>query len=121
MKKMSAKNYKYYGFLGFLGFLGFGYFTSREIGQLFYFSFFSFFSYFFIGKLMAEKPDERYAENNEKARAKALAIPLLCLFLIGWGANWSFGTKEFFVIVSALGWAATFIAYALLFYWYEKH
>lgn len=107
--------------LGFIGFLGFRYFFSHEIGDLFNFSFFALFSAYFTAKLAAEMPDERYKENRLKAKAKTMFVPAIALFAIGMGIA-SFGIpRGTIVLIAALGWAATFITYAVAFWYYEKH
>lgn len=118
---MAKKNLKYYGAFGFFGFLGFRYFIDRKVSSLFMFSFFAFFSFFILGKVMEDTPDERYYENENKAKQKSLLIPMLALFVIGWSASYPFFSKEFVVLVSALGYAVTLLVYAALFVYFEKH
>ncbi len=110
-----------WGLWGFWGLFGFRYFSTHQISDLFYFSFFSFFGFYFIGKLSLEMPDERYRANSQKAVARAAFVPAFALFIVGFGGTLPFGTKEFMIIVSALGWSAFIIAYSFLFYYYEKH
>ena len=117
----SKKQLKYTGFFGFFGFYGFMYFANHQVGQLFWFSFFAFFAYFVLGRLAEEMPDERYIENSNRAKLKTCWIPLAAVFLVGWSGVFPFATREFMVVVCALGWAATFLAYAALFVYYEKH
>ena len=107
------------GFLGFLGFLGIRYFTTHELSDLFWFSWLAFFGYFPVAKGTRETPDERYWENAAKARNVAFFIPLLALFIIGFSGGFPFGTREFMVIASALGWAGTLLAYSGALYYYE--
>lgn len=68
-----------------------------------------------------EMQDERYIENSRKAKIKTAYIPLITLFIIGFFAGFSFVTKEMIILVSAFGWSATIIAYAYLFWYYDKH
>lgn len=119
MKK--KKNERLAGMFGIFGFLGFQYFIDHQVIHLFWFSFFAFFSYFVLGRLAEEMPDERYIENSNKAKLKTCWIPLAAMFLVGWSGGFPFATREFMVLVCALGWAATFLAYAFLFVYYEKH
>lgn len=112
---------KHAGWFGLFGFLGFQYFADREVYHLFWFSFFAFFSCFVLGRLAEAMPDERYIENSNKAKQKICWIPLFIMFLVGWSGGWPFATREFMVLVCALGWAATFLAYAALFVYYENH
>ncbi|HOA90724.1 MAG: DUF3796 domain-containing protein [Bacillota bacterium] len=107
--------------LGFLGFLGFTYFRTGYALWLFSFSYFSFFAYYFIGKMADEMPDERYMENNQKAKLKVFRVAVVALFLIGFFAGFSFVTKEMIIIACALGWSAALIGYAFLFWHYDKH
>ena len=118
---MSQAKFKYTGFFGFFGFLGFSYFSTGQVGSLFWFSFFAFFSYFLLAKLAAEMPDERLVENSRRARTVSANIPLTTVFVVGFCAGWPFGSPELITTICALGWAATFIVYALLFVYYEKH
>lgn len=118
---MQKEKMKYIGFFGFFGFFGFRYFATGQIGELFWFSFFAFFSYFFLGKLLGEMPDERYYENRSKAKAKSAIIAVVFLFLIGWSGSFSFIGKEFMILLAAMGWAATFLVYSALFWYYEKN
>lgn len=104
-----------------MGFLGFRFFFTHEPTDLFYFSFFSFFSFYFTAKLAAEIPDERYEENRIKAKAATMFIPAIALFAIGIGTIQKILSEEFIVLIAALGWAATFITYAVAFWYYEKH
>lgn len=109
-----------FGFFGLCGCFGFRYFSSGDVGDLFYFAFFGFFAWFILGKPMGEIPDERLAENCRKAAFKCFFIPMLALFVIGYAMSRDYGTKEFVVLVSALGWAATLLSYAILVWLYEK-
>ena len=119
---MKRKNgLKYLGFMGFFGFFGFDYFLTKNVGVLFMFSFFSYFSYFVLDKLLAEKPDERFAENSAKALSRVFFIPMCTIFILGFGAQFSFFTKELVVIVSSLGWVATILSYIASLYHFEKY
>ena len=117
MKKQS----KYVWVLGFLGFQGFTYFVTQEPLSLFWFSFFGFFAHYFVNKLSKEMPDERYFENSKNARLKTSIIPLTTVFLAGFGAGLPFVTKEIIILVCALGYAATLVSYAVLFWYYDTH
>lgn len=112
---------KYSWFLGFLGFAGFQYITEQNPAYLFYFSFFSFFSFYFTGKLANEMPDERFQENNQKARSIAFMVPTITLFLIGMSIVFEFATISIIAMISAVGWASSFITYAVAFYYFEKY
>jgi hypothetical protein len=121
-KKRQAPR-KYHRFIwlsGFLGLLGFRYFSSHNINDLFYFSFFCYFSTYFTARLAAEMPDERYEENRLRAKAATMFVPAIALFVIGFGAAVDYLSYSFIVLIAALGWAATFITYALAFWYYEK-
>lgn len=107
--------------LGFMGFLGFRYFFSHELGDLFYFSFLAFFSAYFTARLAAEMPDERYIENRLKAKSATMFVPAISLFAIGIGIVSFDFPEEVIVLTAALGWAATFITYAVAFWYFEKH
>jgi len=115
------KYHRFTWLLGFVGFCGFSYFYTRDVNYLFYFSFLSFFSTYFTARLAAEMPDERYEENRIKAKAATMFIPAIALFAIGIGATQGFLSHEAVVLIAALGWAATFIVYAVAFWYYEKH
>jgi len=120
-RRPPRKIHRFAWLLGFMGFLGFRYFWSHELPDLFFFSFLSFFSFFFTVRLTAEMPDERYEENRQKAKAATVFVPALSLFIIGIGVMRGYAGEGFVVLVSALGWAATFITYAVAFWYYEKH
>ena len=107
--------------LGFMGFWGFSYFNTRDVNDLFFFSFLCFFSTYFTARLAAEMPDERYKENRLKAKAVTMIVPAIALFVIGVGAARDYLSHEFIVLIAALGWATTFITYAVAFWYYEKH
>ena len=123
MRKKGAyrKAVKYMWFFGFLGFRGFTYFATGNLLSLFWFTFFSFFAYYFVAKMADEMQDERYIENSKKAKLKTAPIPLVTLFIVGFCTGFSFVTKELIIIVCALGWSATIISYAVLFWHYDKH
>lgn len=121
---MSSRRTRYGKFtwiLGFLGLLGFRYFLDGDPAYLFYFSFFGFFSLYFTGKLANEMPDERYYENNQKARSVAFFVPVIFLFIIGMTIVFDFATIGLLAVISAIGWAASFITYAVAFYYFEKY
>ena len=109
------------GFLGFLGFLGLGYFKTQDPADLFYLAWFAWFGYFLVAKVTAEAPDERYRENVSKAKETAFWVPLAALFVIGISSGFPIGSREFMILVSALGWAGTILAYAGSLYYYETH
>ena len=115
------KSYKFICFFGFMGFQGFTYFVTHEPLSLFWFSFFSFFGFYFVNKLSKEMPDERYFENSRKAKIKTSTIPLVTVFIVGFGAGLPFITKEIIILVCAFGYAATLISYAVLFWYYDTH
>ncbi|WFR56992.1 DUF3796 domain-containing protein [Anaerocolumna sp. AGMB13025] len=117
----NKKYYKYNWLLGFIGFLGFKYFENQNTSMLFFFSFFGLFSNCIVSKLAAEMPDERYVSNRQKAKNVAMLSPGTALFIIGISSLFPFGTKDFMVLISAFGWAATFLTYSIAFYYYEKH
>jgi len=120
-RRQPRKYQRYVWLMGFLGFVGFRYFSSNEASDLFYFSFLSFFSFYFTARLAVEMPDERYEENRLKAKATAMFVPAIGLFAIGVGIVCMNIPQEVIVLIVALGWAATFITYALAFWYYEKH
>ena len=115
------KQFNYIWLLGFLGFQGFTYFIAHQPLSLFWFSFFGFFAHYFVNKLSKEMPDERYFENSKNARLKTYIIPLTTVFLAGFGAGLPFVTKEIIILVCALGYAATLVSYAVLFWYYDTH
>lgn len=119
-RKPPRKYQRFTWLLGFVGFLGLRFFFTHEPSDLFYFSFLSFFSFYFTARLAAEMPDERYEENRIKAKAATMFVPAIALFAIGIGATQKLA-EEFIVLIAALGWAATFITYAVAFWYYEKH
>lgn len=120
-RKPPKRYHHYLWLLGFMGFLGFRYFVDKDPANFFMFSFFAFFSFFFISKLAAEMPDERYEENRLKAKAATLFVPALALFAVGIGFVTGMIGFTGAVIITGIGWAATFITYALAFWYYEKH
>lgn len=120
-RQLPRKYHRFTWLLGFVGFLGCRYFFSRDANDLFIFSFLAFFSTYFTAKLASEMPDERYQENRLKAKATVLFVPAVFLFLIGIGIiSWNI-SQGMIVILAALGWAMTFITYAIAFWYYEKH
>ncbi len=110
-----------WGFLGFLGVQGFSYFETGDVFSLFWFSFFGFFAYFWVGVLAREMPDERMVENCAKAKQNIAPIPLVLLFVAGMLAGLPNVNKEILVLFCALGYAATLVTYATLFWFYDKH
>ena len=68
--------------MGFLGFLGFWtYRTDWSIFPFVFFLFFGFFGFFFVGKLSGTLMDERYRDNQLRARTTANRIALTIIFL----------------------------------------
>lgn len=120
-RKPPRKYHRFTWLLGFLGFLGFRYFVDHDPASLFMFTFFAFFSYFFTSKLAAEMPDERYEENRLKAKAATMFVPATVLFAVGIGLTTGIIGLTGAVLIAAIGWAATFITYAVAFWYYEKH
>jgi Kef-type K+ transport system membrane component KefB len=120
-RKPPRKYHRFTWILGFAGFWGLRYFYSQDVNDLFFLSFLSFFSTYFTARLAAEMPDERYEENRLKARAATMFIPAFILFAIGIGTARGFLSHEWVVLLAAVGWAATFITYAVAFWYYEKH
>jgi hypothetical protein len=112
---------RYVWLMGFFSLFGFRYFSSHNVNDLFYFSSLGIFSTYFTARLASEMPDERYEENRLKARAATMLVPALALFAIGFGASLGLLSYELIVVTAALGFAATFIIYALAFWYYEKH
>ena len=90
----SQKSIKYAWLFGFFGFQGFTYFQTGNPLSLFWFSFFA---YYFIAKMADEMQDERYFENSKKAKLKTAAIPLVTLFIVGFGSGFPFVTKELII------------------------
>lgn len=70
------------GFAGFLGFLGFWtYHVDKTIFPFGFFLFFGFFGFFYEGKMSGTFMDERYKENQIKAKLAADKISLSIIFL----------------------------------------
>ena len=117
------------GLLGLLGFLGFlGFWTYRTDGSIFpfvFFLFFGFFGFFFEGKLSGTLMDERYRENQLRARTTAnrvaLTIIFLAVLLLGQGKI--MGNLELtlvaFVIVVVLALALELFLSSYLLYRYD--
>ncbi|MFZ3069893.1 MAG: DUF3796 domain-containing protein [Anaerolineaceae bacterium] len=105
---------------GLFGFAGFGYFISHNPAVLSYFSFFSFFSYFFLEKIDSEMVDERYLENERKARNLAFKVPLAGLVIVWLLAMTSFYSKELLIAISTLSYSTTLLVYAISFYHFEN-
>ena len=117
MKKRKAGST--FGVLGVFAFVGAPYFLTGGMADMLCLAV-CFLTLVFIAKLAQEMPDERYRENMERARSRVVVIPTLVLFIIGWSYQHPFATKEFIVMVCALGWAFTWITFAALFFYYEK-
>lgn len=116
------------GLLGLLGFLGFlGFWTYRTDGSIFpfvFFLFFGFFGFFFEGKLSGTLMDERYRENQLRARTTANRIALTIIFLaVLLGQGKIMGNLELtlvaFVIVVVLALALELFLSSYLLYRYD--
>ena len=117
------------GLLGLLGFLGFlGFWTWRADGSIFpfvFFLFFGFFGFFFEGKLSGTLMDERYRENQLRARTTANRIALTIIFLavLLLGQGKIMGNLELtlvaFVIVVVLALALELFLSSYLLYRYD--
>ena len=117
------------GLLGLLGFLGFlGFWTWRADGSIFpfvFFLFFGFFGFFFEGKLSGTLMDERYRENQLRARTTANRIALTIIFLavLLLGQGKIMGSLELtlvvFVIVVVLALALELFLSSYLLYRYD--
>ncbi len=114
------------GLLGLLGFLGF--WTYRTDGSIFpfvFFLFFGFFGFFFEGKLSGTLMDERYRENQLRARTTANRIALTIIFLavLLLGQGKIMGSLELtlvaFVIVVVLALALELFLSSYLLYRYD--
>ena len=114
------------GLLGLLGFLGF--WTYRTDGSIFpfvFFLFFGFFGFFFEGKLSGTLMDERYRENQLRARTTANRIALTIIFLavLLLGQGKIMGNLELtlvaFVIVVVLALALELFLSSYLLYRYD--
>ena len=114
------------GLLGLLGFLGF--WTYRTDGSIFpfvFFLFFGFFGFFFEGKLSGTLMDERYKENQLRARTTANRIALTIIFLavLLLGQGKIMGSLELtlvaFVIVVVLAMALELFLSSYLLYRYD--
>ena len=114
------------GLLGFLGFLGFwSYRTDGSIFPFVFFLFFGFFGFFFEGKLSGTLMDERYRENQLRARTTANRIALTIIFLavLLLGQGKIMGNLELtlvaFVIVVVLALALELFLSSYLLYRYD--
>ena len=95
------------GFLGFLGFMGFeGFWTYSTDGRIFpfmYFVFFGFFGFFYEGKMSDTFMDERFKENADRARFKALktafSLIIAAFFLLDLGRYFMIISLEHMFIV----------------------
>lgn len=112
---------KFAWLFGFFALKGLKYFTTGDPTTLLYFAFVGFFGFLFTGKLAMERPDERYYENRQKAKAIAMFVPAIALFIVGFSSLLPFGTRDFMILGCALGWAATFLTYSIALYYFEKH
>lgn len=117
------------GLLGFLGCLGFlGFWTYRADGSIFPFVFslfFGFFGFFFEGKLSGTLMDERYKENQLRARTAAnrAALTIIFLAVLALGQGRLMGNLELtliaFVIVVVLALALELFLSSYLLYRYD--
>ena len=114
------------GSLGFLGLLGFWtYRVDRTIFPFVFFLFFGFFGFFFEGRMSGTLMDERYRENQLRARTTAsrtaLSIIFLAVLLLGQGRL--MGNLEVtliaFVIVVVLALALELFLSSYLLYRYD--
>ena len=95
------------GFLGFLGFMGFAgfwtYSTDGRISPFMYFAFFGFFGFFYEGKMSGTFMDERFKENADRARFKALktafSLILAAFFLLEFGRHFMIISLEHMFIM----------------------
>ncbi len=70
------------GFTGFLGFLGFwSYHVDKSVSPFVFFLFFGFFGFFYEGKMSGTLMDERFKENQIKARLAADKVSISIIFL----------------------------------------
>lgn len=106
--------------LGFLGFLSLQYLASKDLSDLWFIAFFGMFAYYFIYKIGASVADERLLENSNKAKSMILPIPLVSVFLIGFALSMDVISQEGTVLLLALTFAGTLIAYAYAFYHIDK-
>lgn len=74
----------YLGFGGFVGFLTLKYFVSGDVNDLHFVFWFALFAEFFIGRIKGDKADERYLDNQRRAKAFAfdVAIAVVACFYI---------------------------------------
>lgn len=80
-RKLSPR-YGLFGFFGFIGFLGFWtYSVDKTIFPFVFFVFFGFFGFYYEGKLSGTLMDERFKENQLRARMTADKIALMIIFL----------------------------------------
>lgn len=119
MKKKKQKSFLW--LLGFLGFLSAIYFKTRHPASLVWISFFGFFGFYFVNRLTSGMSDERLLENSRRALFKVFPLPLALLFAVGFGAGFSFVTREVIILACSLGYAATLILYSVLFWHYDTH
>ncbi|HBC28000.1 MAG TPA: hypothetical protein DC013_11375 [Ruminococcaceae bacterium] len=117
---MFHKKSKYWGFLGFLGFLAFRLIGSGNLYDLTYVGFFGFFSYFFIGKISGNRTDERYAEDDTRARAfmgNLALIEIMLMMILGVSVS---AIREYLPVLVSACFASLLIAYAVKFYLLEE-
>lgn len=107
------------GFLGFFGLLGFMYFSSGELSRVINFVFFGFFGYFFFARLSADVPDERYKENQLKARAFLYPYAIVSLGALAISSA-ILQSAAITAILCALFFAGINIAYAAALVHYEN-
>lgn len=79
---MDKKKYKYLGLLGFLGLNTFKYFFTKNPVDLLSVGYLGFFSYFIIAKISGDIEDERYIENENKAKSYAFDTGIALLALV---------------------------------------
>ncbi len=107
--------------MGFLGFIGFTYFDTGEPYSLFWFSFLGYLSIFWVGRLAGEMKDERFVENNNRAKQAVSMIAPALLFCVGFLVGFTQISKEVIILICSLGYSGIFICYALLFWHYDKN
>ena len=91
MGNLRAKKQFYLGFLGLLSLQGLRYFSTGDVSSLCWFGFLGNFGYFWISRIGLERPDERYYDDVQKAKAfsfnvatlEIVVLLILALFLPG--------------------------------------
>ncbi len=118
--------YGLFGFFGLFGFLGFWtYHVDKTVYPFVFFLFFGFFGLFYEGKLSGTFMDERFRENQIKARMKASRTALSIIFFatLVLGQGKFMGNLEYtliaFVIVVALSLALELFLGEYLLYRYD--